>query len=115
MIFNDITESKEQQEKLLKLNTFKDNLFTVVSHDIKSPLGVLLSLLELLEDEDDIYKEENKEILYEIKANVKNTYEMVENVLHWFRSQSDGVVYTNLFMETFGYNEEFHNVIISKC
>lgn len=96
LILNDITESKEQQEKLLKLNTFKDNLFTVVSHDIKSPLGVLVSLLDLFEDEEDIYKEENKEILYEIKTNVKNTYEMVENVLQWFKSQSDGVVYTNL-------------------
>ena len=96
LIFNDITESKKQQEKLLELNNFKDKLFTVVSHDIKSPLGVLLSLLELLEDEEDIYKEENQEILYEIKANVKNTYEMVENVLHWFKSQMDGLVYNSL-------------------
>lgn len=96
LTFNDITEIKRHQEKLSKLNDFRDKLFTVVSHDIKSPLGVLLSLLELLEDEDDIYKEENKEIFYEIKLNVKNTYEMVENVLQWFRSKMDGVVYNNL-------------------
>lgn len=96
LTFDDITESKKQQEKLFQLNNFKDKLFTVVSHDIKSPLSVLLSLLELLEDEEDIYKEENKEILYEIKANVKNTHEMVENVLNWFRSQMDGTGYHSL-------------------
>ena len=87
---------KSSRKNYLELKDFKDKLFTVVSHDIKSPLGVLLSLLELLEDEDDIYKEENREILYEIKKNVKNTYEMVENVLQWFRSQIDGVFYNNL-------------------
>ena len=89
LIFNDVTESKEQQEKLLELNNFKDKLFTVVSHDIKSPLAVLLSLLELLDYEDGLDEDESKEILYEIKKNVKNTYEMVENVLRWFKSQID--------------------------
>nr|WP_236903408.1 histidine kinase N-terminal 7TM domain-containing protein [Clostridium saccharobutylicum] len=101
LILSDITKEKKQQENLLELNTFKDNLFKVVSHDVKSPLGVLLSLLELLEDENDIYKEENREVLSEIKANVKNTYEMVENVLQWFGSQMDGMVYRNLTWKLF--------------
>jgi Signal transduction histidine kinase len=91
LILNDITEIELQREKLSELNAYKDRLFTIVSHDIKSPLGVLLSLLELLEDEDDIYREENKEILYQIKENTRNTYEMVESVLQWFTSQIDGV------------------------
>nr|WP_254306771.1 histidine kinase N-terminal 7TM domain-containing protein [Clostridium sp. 001] len=96
LILNDITEIELQREKLSELNAFKDKLFTIVSHDIKSPLGVLLSLLDLLEDEDDIYREENKEILYQIKENSKSTYEMVENVLQWFRSQMDGMTCNNL-------------------
>ncbi|WP_343217883.1 sensor histidine kinase [Clostridium coskatii] len=96
LIFTDITEIELQREKLSELNTFKDRLFTIVSHDIKSPIGVLLSLLELLEDEEDIYKEENKEILYQIKENTRSTYEMVENLLQWFRSQIDGVICNNL-------------------
>ncbi|AGY77778.1 sensor histidine kinase [Clostridium autoethanogenum] len=96
IILNDITEIELQREKLSELNAFKDRLFTIVSHDIKSPLGVLLSLLDLLEDEDDIYKEENKEILYQIKENSKNTYEMIENVLQWCRSQMDGMTCNNL-------------------
>jgi len=96
LVFNDITESKKQQEELIEFNSFKDKLFTIVSHDIKSPLAVLVSLLEVLEDEDeDIYKEENKEILYEINKNVKNTYALVENVLDWFKSQMDGLVYNS--------------------
>jgi len=89
LIFNDVTESKEQQEKLSKLNNFKDKLFTVVSHDIRSPLAVLLSLLELLDYEDGLDEDESKEILYEIKKNVKSTYEMVENILKWFKTQID--------------------------
>lgn len=94
--FNEITEIKIQQEKLLELNNFKDKLFAVVSHDIKSPLSVLLTLLESLDDEDEIDAEENKEILYEINKNIRNTYEMVENVLEWFKSQIDIRVSNNI-------------------
>jgi signal transduction histidine kinase len=101
LILNDITESRNQQRELMELNEFKDKLFTIVSHDIKSPLAVLVSLLELFEDEDDICKEENVEVLYEIKKNVKSTYELVENVLEWFRSQIDGAAYNNFSWNLF--------------
>jgi len=96
LTFHDITEVREKHEKLLQMNEFKDKLFTIVSHDIKSPLGVLVSLLELLDDGKDFDEEENKEILYEIKLNLKNTYEMVENVLQWFRSKMDGIAYNRM-------------------
>lgn len=94
--FNDITEIKMQQEKLLELNNFKDKLFTVVSHDIKSPLSVLITLVEILNDGDELDAEDNKEILAEISKNINNTYEMVENVLEWFKNQINIGVLKNI-------------------
>lgn len=59
----------------------------MVSHDIKSPLSVLITLVEILNDGDELDAEDNKEILAEISKNINNTYEMVENVLEWFKNQ----------------------------
>ena len=57
-MFNDITELKENEDRLREnarqlseLNAFKDKLFTVMAHDIRDPIVLLVSLTELLGDE----------------------------------------------------------------
>ena len=58
LMFNDITELKENEDRLREnarqlseLNAFKDKLFTVMAHDIRDPIALLVSLTELLGDE----------------------------------------------------------------
>jgi signal transduction histidine kinase len=58
VISSDTTQVTVYQEKLLsnakqltELSAFKDKLFTVVAHDIRDPLALLVSLTELLEEE----------------------------------------------------------------
>ncbi len=92
----DITNRKEaeitiqkQNEELIKLNATKDMLFSIIAHDLRSPLGSLIYTHELLCNsikERDIDKAE--EWCSTIKNTSNQTYELLENLLDWFRVQT---------------------------
>ncbi len=96
LIFWDITERKQAEEKLQKqademiiLNQLKDRLFSVVSHDIRSPIAGLKGLLKMAE-EGNISEEEFKSLLPTLSKDVGYTSDMLENLLQWSRSQLQG-------------------------
>ena len=45
----DIPEKQRQLEQMAQMNQLKDQLFTIVSHNIRSPLALQFQLVELLE------------------------------------------------------------------
>jgi PAS domain S-box-containing protein len=92
----DITDRKKaeiiiqtQNEELIKLNATKDMLFSIIAHDLRSPLGSLMYSQELLCDslkEGDITRAE--EWCSAIKSTSNQTYDLLENLLDWFRVQT---------------------------
>ncbi|MCU6793944.1 ATP-binding protein [Paenibacillus sp. WQ 127069] len=103
LMFSDITELKESETRLLEnarqlseLNAFKDKLFTVVAHDIRDPIALLVSLTELLGDELTAADFEHAELVRELKGQVQSTFHLVENLLDWYRSQKGKVVFRPL-------------------
>lgn len=102
LVFNDITELKENEvrlresaRQLSELNAFKDKLFTVVAHDIRDPIALLVNATELL-DEELAGDSEHAGLLREIKGQVRGTFQLVENLLDWYRSQRGKVVFRPL-------------------
>ena len=96
LLFRDITEQKlaeeklkEQAEQLRSLNQLKDRLFSIIGHDLRSPLVSLMDMLKLA-DEEDISEEEFKSFLPMLANNVGHTSELLENLLHWAKSQLQG-------------------------
>ncbi|MFN0256586.1 ATP-binding protein [Pedobacter ureilyticus] len=79
----------EQNKELEKLNSEKAKLFSIVAHDIRSPLSSILGYLEVLA-EADITKEEDAQIKQRLFQVTKDTSEMLANVLSWSKSQLDG-------------------------
>ncbi|MNI39823.1 Adaptive-response sensory-kinase SasA [compost metagenome] len=88
----DITEKERHLEQIAQLNQLKDQLFTIVSHDIRSPLALQFQLVELLEDDRDSFNPQHREIIENLGDQIRNTLGMANNLLEWFRSQREEVV-----------------------
>lgn len=88
----DINERKELEDKIILANQDKDQLFSIIAHDLRGPVGTLDALLELLvSEEEDIPQEEQQEILFRLKETSKTTYELLENLLMWSLSQKNEI------------------------
>jgi signal transduction histidine kinase len=103
LMFNDITalmdnESslRENARQLSELNSFKDKLFTVVAHDIRDPIALLVSLTELLGEELAAAEDQHAELFRELRDQVQGTFRLVENMLDWYRSQNGKVMFRPL-------------------
>lgn len=108
LIFSDVTERRvaqtilqEQADELKDLNTVKDKLFTIISHDLRSPLASLSSILDFAES-GDISAEEFKQFLPSLAQNVENTSRLIENLLFWSKSQLEG---ESIIPEIFDIND----------
>ncbi len=80
-----VEEEKEVMIKQLKdLNRSKDQLFSLISHDLKSPFNSLLGFANILTDEyDTLTQLEIKEYLSVINESSKTLFGMTTNLLHY--------------------------------
>ncbi len=79
-----------QKQALEKLNTSKTKLFSIISHDLITPLSTLTSILQL-QKEGVISEEELPNFLDEAMIEVGNTTVFLRNLLLWAKSQIDGL------------------------
>lgn len=80
---------EEQKAELERLNSEKDKLFSIVSHDIKLPLNSIQSYLEIL-TENDLDDLERQEVKKQLLSITRNTSDMLMNILSWSKSQMAG-------------------------
>ena len=81
---------EKHNTELEKVNEEKNKLFSIVSHDLRSPLNTIQSYLELLSHgvlDDKEKKEAEKELL----TLTKNTSDLLSNLLSWSKTQMEGV------------------------
>jgi PAS domain S-box-containing protein len=91
----DITEAKVQELKLKDLNNTKDKMFSIIAHDLKNPIGVMVGLSELLEesiDSKDFESIERYGRIFSLSAN--KSYALLINLLDWSRSQSNKISFS---------------------
>lgn len=87
-----IEEIQHKSEKLEEVNRVKDKLFSVVSHDIKGPLGSLQLALSLLKS-GDVSKDEFQNLAKALEVRFSQTTEFIENLLQWATLQLKGETY----------------------
>ncbi|PZR05143.1 MAG: hypothetical protein DI539_25160, partial [Flavobacterium psychrophilum] len=98
-IATDISEQKAQQitiqiqkKELEALNATKDKFFSIVAHDLKSPLNSLKGFSTLLIDHyDSLSKEEILTMSQQLKSSVDNTIKMADNLITWARIQMNDI------------------------
>jgi signal transduction histidine kinase len=98
-----------QAKQLSKLNQQKDRIFSVIANDLRGPVINISEVLNLLE-QGMISNQEFKTLSPVLRRDIIYTTEMLENLLHWSRSQLKGfgikkepIILRNLVAEEITY------------
>ncbi len=108
--FRDELNLKASHEALLESNkelqqhvNFKNKLFSVIAHDLKTPFNSLLGFSELLiTDYQKLSDEERERYIEYINSSSRSAYNLVTNLLHWSRIQFEKI---SINKKCFGLNE----------
>lgn len=84
------SEIKEQKRELEELNGIKDKLFSIISHEFRSPLNSLKGTLALLKI-GALSEDELNLISRELNDKINNTTIFLDNLLNWAKSQMHGI------------------------
>ena len=78
------------QTKVLKETTSaKNKLFSIIAHDLKSPIGALTSIAQiLLEQHNELSPKQREEVLTNITESSFGTFELLKNLLEWTQSET---------------------------
>lgn len=81
-------ELQEKNARLSELNKLKDKMFSVIGHDLRSPLGSVKLNLEILSYSAASIGEEFQETIGTLTSTTNEVYNLLENLLGWAKSQS---------------------------
>ena len=84
----DITERKLREGKLVQLNNTKDQLFSIISHDLRGPVGKLKQLLDIYIDDPGIFDKSTwDQVFHDMRRSSDSLFQLLENLLSWARAQ----------------------------
>lgn len=95
----DITERKQREGKLVQLNATKDQLFSIISHDLRGPVGKLKQLLDIYLDDPGIFDKATwDQVFHDMRRSADSLFQLLENLLSWSRAQQghDNVRYESI-------------------
>lgn len=82
-----------QNQELKQLNATKDRMFSIIAHDLRGPVGSFKSIIDLmLEMPDEFEGDRMIETLTMMRESAGQTFNLLENLLYWSRSQRDEIV-----------------------
>ncbi|MCX2574178.1 tetratricopeptide repeat-containing sensor histidine kinase [Pedobacter sandarakinus] len=99
----------QQKRELEQLSKVKDRIFSVVSHDMRTPVNSLISFIQLLEG-GNIDQDKLTRYAATLKNNLTYTSSMMENLLNWAASQMQGF---NPYLERLEISKVIEEVILS--
>lgn len=86
---------------LEELNQTKNSIFSILSHDLRTPISSLIQVIEL-NKQNDLTKEEQAFVFNQLQKQVEGTALVLNNLLKWANSQIDG---TSVHFEKIALNE----------
>lgn len=86
---------KESEDSLKILNATKDKFFSIIAHDLRNPFNALHGLTQhLLNNYENFDPDEIKESIEIIYNSADDLLELLENLLHWSRTQRGKMKFT---------------------
>jgi len=97
----DISERKayeealsHKSEELQKANDTKNMFISIIAHDLRNPFNAIIGLTDILRKRESIIHDERaNEITNVILQSAKTTYDMLNNLLLWCRSQQNTITF----------------------
>lgn len=84
-----VNEMKDKEHQLEVLNETKNKLFSIIAHDLRSPINLINGLVFMNKDEE-VTENERIEHADRVDRALKNLTGMLENLLMWARHQLEG-------------------------
>jgi signal transduction histidine kinase len=81
-------DMEKRSEELERLNQVKDKFFSIISHDLRSPINALAGLLDII-DKGALKPEEMHKHTKELKVRFNHTRTLLNNLLDWTLLQMD--------------------------
>ena len=81
-------EIKQRALELEQLNKVKDKFFSIISHDLRSPINSLSAILKLMENKS-LTSDEFGRLAKELRLQFSNTKTLINNLLDWALMQMD--------------------------
>lgn len=88
----------ENQEELRRINTelqesnkTREKIFSIISHDLRTSIGNIRNVFKFMID-GHIDPVEDRDILYDSEITTRNTFNLLENLLYWAKSQQGKLV-----------------------
>ncbi len=79
---------EEYRNELEQVIRSKDKFFSIIAHDLRGPFSGFIGLTSMLmEDFEELGKEDIVQISGSLNSSAKHLYELLENLLDWSRSQ----------------------------
>ncbi|WP_034849975.1 PAS domain-containing sensor histidine kinase [Clostridium hydrogeniformans] len=96
----DITEEAKHNEELERINSLKDEFFTLTSHELRTPLNIISSSLQLASSiySDDISPNIDK-ILNRINQNCSRLLKLINNILDLSKAEAGFINVNNINFE----------------
>lgn len=83
---------QERKTELEKLNETKTKLFSIIGHDLKNPISVIIQFSDLMNASYEKYDvAKRREFIAAINNSSRNAFNLLMNLLDWARTQQDRV------------------------
>ncbi|WP_185957370.1 tetratricopeptide repeat protein [Gracilimonas mengyeensis] len=84
-----LAELEKQKKELQELNQAKDEVFAIVSHDLRSPLTSVQGVISLIRD-DVLEGEDLMRLIDDIELSIRENVNVIEDLLAWAKDQLSG-------------------------
>ena len=98
-------EIAESAQRLKELNASKDRLFSIISHDLRGPLGTMKAVVDLMKNAT-MSEQDVRSFGTELGDHLLVTGDLLNNLLTWSKAQMEGVPSTQKLFALQGIVDE---------
>ena len=85
-------EITAQRDNLEELNQVKDRIFSIIAHDLRSPVNSLQSILAFFQGDGDLPPTQFRDLINKVGVRVQGVNTLLNNLLYWAMSQMEAEV-----------------------